>query len=446
VPQLVLFLFTTILLGPIFDFLVSGGKGFKMAYLFSTPYRLLLEFLTFFSPLGNGITIGIRLEALIILFFSIFIIYKVENSFKRALISGLILYITIFFFLSLPSFIALSSGEPLQFIINSIAKSATFANNLHGTLQYGSGVRAVEIGFNFLIGRIFFLLASLFSIIYFFLSQKEKTLAIFKNSRPERVAFHLLAVCLGLGLARTTNILNWNDYISLITLFLSFYFSWMFAVCVNDLADRKIDSVSNQNRPLVKNTLSTEDMRQASILFLLASLIGAFFAGYYAFFMLLSFTAIYFIYSAPPTRFKRIPFFSSFLIALCVLSEVMAGFFFLSNSKVVSAFPTKAIVLIILFAFLWSNIRDLKDIEGDRTEGIITAANLFGVKFVGLLAALAYLLIPLFIQINFLWLPALLAAFFTYFFSIKKPYYEFPLFLTYYLFILISGLILIHLF
>jgi hypothetical protein len=72
VPQFVLFLFITILLGPILDFAFSLGGGAQMAYLFYEPGKLLHSYLTFFGPFHNGITAGIRIEALIIILFSAF--------------------------------------------------------------------------------------------------------------------------------------------------------------------------------------------------------------------------------------------------------------------------------------------------------------------------------------------------------------------------------------
>lgn len=450
-PQFVLYLFMAVLLAPILDFILNKGSGATMAYIFYTPKDLFYAFLTFFGPL-NGITLGIRIEAAIIILFSGFLIYKIQKRTLRAIAGVVILYLAVFIFVSLPSIISIFSDieNPIHFFANAITNSATLGNNLHGALLYGYPARALEVGFNFMMGKVWFLIATALLGIWFYLSQKAKFSHIIKNSRPERVAFHLLAVSAGFYLAKIISpplLFSWNDALSMIVLFLSFYFSWMFAVCVNDMADEKIDQISNSSRPLITKGLSPNDMKQASIIFLTASLIGAFLAGYYAFFMVLGFTALYYIYSAPPTRFKRIPFFSSFLIGLCVLTEVMAGFFLLSESKLIATFPTKAIVAIVISVFLWSNIRDLKDIEGDAKEGIKTAPVLFGSvwgpKVTGAMAALAYLLAPLFADIYFLFLSSVPAAIFTYFFCIRIPYREKYIFLTYFLFVAATALFIL---
>ena len=447
-PQIVLFLFVLIYIAPIVDFISSGGMGIRMSYLYNEPKELLYSFATFFGPLANGITIGIRLEILTILALAGMIIQRVQKDLVRTIVSVVILYTLIFVSLSLPSLISL--GNSLgpnsfgRFFGDIILNSATFQNNLHGTLLYAYPARALEIGFNFFMGKIWYLVAVVLAIAWFFLSQKEKTAAVFKNSRGERVVAHLIVVSIGLGLSiiiSPADAFSWNDFLSIVSLFLSFYFSWMFAICINDLADEKIDEISNKERPLIKGALSRDKLKIASYLFLTVSLIGAFLAGYYAFFCVLAFTSLYYIYSAPPTRFKRIPFFSSFLIALCCLSELIAGFFLLSYSKELSVLPVRAIVGIVALVFLWSHIRDLKDVEGDRAAGISTVPVIFGrygFIAVAVMASPAYLLVPVFTQTNTLFIPAIPAAFATYYFITKKPYREWPIFATCFTFVAIG--------
>ena len=83
-PQIVLFLFLTTLLGPIIDFCISLGAGSKMTYLFLSFKSFFYYFITFFGPSGNGITVGIRVEVLIILLFSSCIIFGIQKTQMRA--------------------------------------------------------------------------------------------------------------------------------------------------------------------------------------------------------------------------------------------------------------------------------------------------------------------------------------------------------------------------
>lgn len=460
IPQFTAVSMLAVIIGPIADWVISGEKGFRMAYLFEAPREMLVSFLSFFGKnLSMGVTWGIRIEmALILLFIGLFV-YFVQKSWPRALLSVAALYVIMFFFLSLPGIMNIIGGQnmagnyfnqPLYFIQKSIAESATVSNNIHSSLGYSSLVRKFEIAFNFIMGKIFFLILTVGTLIWFRLNFKEKLRAIIKNSRPNRVAHFILMVLLGLFSAYLlfpAVKFNWNDWLSVIMLCLSFYFSWVFAVCVNDIVDEDIDAVSNADRPLITNSLSKEDLKQTAVIFLVASLISGFLAGYTAFFFVLTFTALYYIYSAPPTRFKIIPFFSSFIIGLCSLTGVLAGFFLLSPQKYVSTFsPRLALAVVVIFSLLVS-VRDMKDIEGDKKAGIKTPPIIFGEvwgpRVIGIFAALSFILVPIFSGIYILFISAVPSAILTYYFVNRKPYVEKYIFYTYFAFLFVSFLLLI---
>lgn len=349
-PQLIALSFIMIFIAPIADWVISGGKGLTMTYLFDSPREMFVSLLTFFGKnLYVGITWGLRIEIALVVLFIGFFVYFVEKSLKRAVISIVSFYVLIFGFLSLPGIISIISGgnnmvqnyfgQPLFFIQKSIENSATVLNNIHSSLEYSSKVRLFEIAFNFLMGKILFLFLISSTFFWFNLNLKNKLKAIIKNSRPERVTHYLLMIFLGLFIAHSifpTVKFNWNDWLSIIVLCFSFYFSWMFAVCVNDIVDEGIDAVSNTNRPLIEKTLSKEDMKQSAFIFLIASLISGFLAGYTAFFFVLTFTGLYYIYSAPPVRLKLIPFLSSFIIGICCLTAVLAGFFNIASQTCIN--------------------------------------------------------------------------------------------------------------
>jgi 4-hydroxybenzoate polyprenyltransferase len=176
-------------------------------------------------------------------------------------------------------------------------------------------------------------------------------------------------------------------------------------------------------------------------------MVSGYIAGFSAFFFVLVFTALYYIYSANPSRLKLIPFFSSFLIALCCLSAVLAGFFLLSPVKNLSVFPDKLAGAVVLLYFLFANIRDMKDIEGDKKAHVMTVPLLFGdvwgPRVVGGMAALAFLLVPVFVGIYSLFVSAVPAAAAIYFYITRKPYAEKPVFNTYFSFIVGSIIVLL---
>jgi 4-hydroxybenzoate polyprenyltransferase len=456
-PQAILFVLTLTFIPPIIDWITSGGRGVTMAYLFESPAEMGRSFLTFFGPfVPAGITLGIRVElAILILGVGVFV-YCVRKSILRSLVAMIVLYVVAFVAISLPGIISTLAGvfgggyiETHQFIQTSILQSSTLADNIHGTLRYGSLVRMLEIGFDFMIGRIWFIVSAALAGVWFFTNFKRQTSAILKNSRLGRIVHYIFMVLLGAFVAyRLAHFsMNWNDWLVMVILLSAFYFAWMFAVCVNDIFDIEIDRVSNSERPITSGSLSVSETKSAAYIFLVLSLVGAYLCGYYAFFCILAFTALYYVYSAPPVRLKRIPFLSVFVVGFCSLATVMAGFFTFSPLKEVSAFPANLIIAVVVIFSLLPQIKDIKDIEGDRVAGIMTLPTLFGAvwgpRIVGLLAGLAYLVVPLLASTPALFIGAIPAAGITYWLAVRKPYVEGPIFIVYGLFAVFVAIICI---
>jgi len=458
IPSMTLFALIIILIPPIIDWIVSGGKGFSMAYIFQSPFGLFLSLFTFFgTSFYSGITVGIRIELVLMLIGVGWFIYHVSKSLKKTLFTVVALYLIMFVSVSLPSIFYTitwvfgdNSGNSVLFLQNSVTHSQSLVNNIHGTLRYESFQRLFEIGFDFLMGRAWFIITTILALVWFLSNFKQKTLAILKNSRPERIGHYLFLVILGIFVAyhQTTFLLNWNDLLSLLTLLLAFYFSWMFAVCTNDIYDLEIDQISNSDRPLLDGTMNVQDMKSAAFIFLILSLVSAYLAGYYAFFCILAFTALYYIYSVPPLRLKRIPFLSVFTIGFCSLSAILAGYFIFSSTKIVSAFPAGLIAGIVIMFSLLPQIKDIKDIEGDKKAGIMTVPTLFGPiwgpRVIGGLAGLAYMIAPFVANNMFVFIGALPAGVITYWIATKKPYTECPIFIVYGIFVIFLAVILLR--
>jgi 4-hydroxybenzoate polyprenyltransferase len=455
IPIMILFAMTLTSVPPIIDWIVSGGRGISMAYLAQSPMDMAYSFLTFFGPFAaRGITVGIRIELAAMIVGIGALVYLVRKSVWRSFATMFVLYAVMFFSVAMPGVLSAIAGlfgggasSPNQFLISSMIHSSTLADNIHGTLRYVSLQRMLEIGFDFMLGRIWFLATVALGGAWFFTNFRRQATVIFRNSRPDRVAMLVLLIIFGTAAAYYQGhfFLNWNDLLALATLFLSFYFAWMFAVCVNDIFDTDIDRISNAARPLLDGGMSVSHMKSASFLFLVLSLVGGYLCGYYAFFCILTFTALYYIYSAPPVRLKRVPFLSVVIIGFCSLTVVMAGFFTFSVSITVSAFPASLIIgIVVMFSFL-SQVKDIKDIEGDRAAGIMTLpvilGPIWGPRIVGGLAALAYMVAPFVIGRTIVFFVAVPAAVITYWFAIRKPYIERPIFVVYGIFILFLAAI-----
>jgi len=452
--RLVLFGLPIIWLAPILDFLFSAGRGARMAYLFDAPRELVRNFLTYFS-FSSGITSGIRIEVLIVLFFIGYYVWIKRRSIVRALGAVFASYLFIFILLSLPSFIYLAASpfvgaaatsglEVVNYIQKSIDGSLIPQNMIHGMLSIKTYSRAFELGFNKFISQ-FLYLASIFLLgFWFWKTKREKFIAVIKNSRPERLAFFSALVGVGVVVAGATGNVanfNWVDVIGALCLIISFCAAFIYAVHVNDEEDVLIDEISNSSRPIVAGSLTKGEMRDSGLIWLAISLFGAYFVGYYAFFLNLVFHAAYYIYSASPLRLKRVPILSSFLISVAALTAVMSGFFWISADKKMDAFPTSVVFGVLIMMTLASNARDIKDVEGDRRDGIMTLPVIFGnngIKITGMLLGLSFLLVPIFFSNYYLYILALPAGFWAYKLATKKPYKEIYIFILFFVFFVLS--------
>lgn len=456
IPKIAVISLSGIFIAPIVDLLVNGKGASPMVYVLNSPIEVLKSaFYLFSANPAFGTTIGLQVEITIILLTIFVAIYFLSKNFGKALLGTLFFYAVLFTLCSMPSVIAFlgnNAGGPAEvigFLQNSIESSTTLKNHIPSGFDFSSKIKMLDTGFNFMVARIFFFLVVAFAYIWFWQTNKKLTGAIIRNSRPERVGNYIFIIMLGILLALqmfpSLN-LNWNDYLAILSLFTSLYFSAMFAVCINDIEDVEIDKLTNTDRPLVKEDVNPKQLKGISYLFLIASIISGYLAGNLPLFFIIVFTALYYIYSAPPTRFKLIPFFSSFIIGLCCIATFMAGFYIISPLKVVSILPNSAIIGIFLFFFLFWHVRDVKDIEGDRENKIPTVPVIFGKvwgrRVTGAISASAFLIIPLLSKIIILWLPAILATFFTYYFINRNPYSEKLVFLVYFLFIIVTGVVL----
>jgi 4-hydroxybenzoate polyprenyltransferase len=283
-------------------------------------------------------------------------------------------------------------------------------------------------------------LAFIFGAWFLFKIEKDKFFSVIKNARPERIIFYLTLIVGGGGLAYIMGYgkpFSYLDIFGFICLGLSWISFWMYSVHINDIYDVEIDKISNRERPLVRQEMTLENMQHAGYIWLALALAGSWSAGFYPFFMGLVCLAISYIYSAHPLRLKRFPILSSFIISVACLATVLAGFFFVSAEKRIQIFPISLAIGILLILTLAKNARDIKDIEGDKANGIYTLPILFGkngIKIVGLCLASGFLLIPIFLKFYELYIVALPAAIIGYMLVIKKPYKEKNIFTLYFAF------------
>ncbi len=451
-----LFLLPVIWIAPILDIIFSKGRGYIMYYFFATGGDLILSAVNFFTPsYMHGITYGMRISYIVLIGLSTIYIYQKTKSGQKAAAGTLLLFTFMFIIGSIPSLIYIAGNHnafvdntaPIN-ISNYVQYKILDSNITHNTLHDGilsvTPLRFVEIGLDKLMSQILFILSLILSTFVLYALDKQKLLAVIKNCRPERIAYYLLPLIVAMLFAYDAGYGKLNlsmDISGMICLLMSWFGMWMFSVHLNDVADVNIDKITNQNRPIIKNRLSTWEMNQASFVFLCMALLGAWSAGFYPFFMVVVGLIISYIYSMPPLRLRTYPVISTFLISTVIVCAALSGFYFVSQNKDIHLFSPLISISIILIYTLQLNFKDLKDIEGDKKDGIMTLPVIFernGRKIVGLCVFFSYIIIPYLFSLYLLYIIAIPIAFLGYKYAIKNPYRELPFFLLNYSFIALT--------
>ena len=432
---------------PLLDLFISHGQGFLMHYIFADGSGLFTSFFLFFTPATiPGITPGMKIEFCFgLLAFFLYVAYSTRSAVKGAL-AALGSYAIMFFWGSLPSFWKLihdlfsSQGSALsvsQFFGTGATESVIARNFFHPTVQV-SYLRSLEVFFNVAISEIYYILIFVLVAIYFFTRNRRAFFAILENSRQFRAAHYYLLILIGLLLgskiAPAWISWNWFDAVSLAVLFLAFFCARAFAGGVNDIEDLEADRVSNSKRPLPSGRLAPDDIKNANLFFLVWAILGGFLVGQYVLFTIIAALFISYIYSVPPLRLKNYPFIATFLISLASCAAFAAGFYFTSPDKTTKALPIVYLVLIIVGLTLGENVKDIKDIEGDKRSGAYTLPVIFGEemgkRIIGILAAVAFMSVPVILGSVELFIPSLLAGSAAYFLIDRKKYTEWPIFLV----------------
>jgi 4-hydroxybenzoate polyprenyltransferase len=209
-------------------------------------------------------------------------------------------------------------------------------------------------------------------------------IAVLKNIRLFRIVHYSFLIALGMIIALEIKGAGFDSALVLKLVFtlLGFGSAWLFAVFLNDIFDYDIDKISNTERPLVSGTLSIRDCKFIAAAFLVLTGFFGVLSGYHVFVFLILFTLLYgFIYSAPPFRLRKFFLIPNIIIGLCSLAAIMAGFAIVFGDQTLIVFPrTLALAFLGVFV-LASNLKDLKDYEGDKAAGIKTIPSVFGLKY-----------------------------------------------------------------
>jgi len=400
--------FLILCLVPFLDLLLSLGEGYNIAYLSPNSHGPLLpRLLTFFGPFGErGISPGIRVEVALVLLGTFLFIYTKTGRWLRGLFFTLAAYLVLFFYLALPYLMA----PVLKFL------GLRF---LHSNGQF--------VGF-------YLLIILLAGVPLLYRADPAKFRSIIADIRPGRLAHYLLMAALGVAMGANVHPLTIfsTSPFQLLFIAVSITFAWLFSVMTNNLADDTIDRVSNPGRPLPAGTISRPLYTQLAWVFFFLALLYAGAAHFRDFFFIGVFIAAYFLYSMPPLRLKRIPFFSKLAISGNSFLLFLLGYMTTTGGYTDLPVAVPFYFLTIFTAAV--NFIDIKDYDGDKAAGIKTLPVLLGLKTAKRLIALffflcyagLYLVLP-----DLHLLPVLLGFGLAQFFLVKRENYrEGPVFIV----------------
>ncbi len=348
-----------IFLAPIIDLIISRGSGLCMAYLGSSGLYLVRDFFMFGGPLGTcGISIGMRIEVLIILMAIGLIIWNKTKKLFLVLVGIFFTYLFIFLNAAIPGIFGIQviSSLPLREFI-------------------------------FFISGIHFLTAVILLLAIWFREKKALFTIWMKGSQPERIIYYILLAILGMCSAYKLYTISLApiDSIKFILCILSILTSGWAAIVLNNFHDQDIDSISNSDRPLLSGEISHETYRNLGVTFFIVSILSALLVNYGFLFFILGTQALYATYAFRATGWKKHFIGSSLTIGLAGVFMALAGYFAFSPDQSFSQIPILSLLFLFITLAILSNAKDFKDIAGDRAGAIKTLPVLLGARKAGLI-------------------------------------------------------------
>jgi len=451
-----LILFPTIWIAPIIDIVLHTNS----AMLYPT-FALKDSLAVFFSMFWNngfagatpGIRVGLFLAAIGLFIFTY--IWSNEHvpvkvpikRFIYAFCAGFSVYIAVFIIASgasMPSFF--QSNSTVLFIQQSLLDSNIINNFI--LLTRGGLDTIMPMVFNGLMTQINLIYVLLGLVLVCWLSYREKIKILLRNIRLERISHYSLLVIIGaiMGGGRYF-FYSWVNVLSLFMTVLAFASAWIASVLINDIHDKKIDSISSGHRPIPSGSFSDKEFGMFAKIFLLIAFFAAYSSSMYGlFFVILSSFAAY-IYSVPPFRLKRNFVSASLVIGLASVSALLSGYFLASQSRDITVFPPMLVLVLILVFGAISMIKDIKDYDGDRVSGVKTLPVLIGLKYAKIVTAtlisLSALSLIFFLHNTIISVASGIAAVLVWYTLLLEPYKEKRFFAVYLTFLVVCGVVML---
>jgi 4-hydroxybenzoate polyprenyltransferase len=401
---------------PIIDKMIFGNHVFWSFYQLDGLEALFSGFFHFFGGRPDiGITYGVRFEVAIMSvalgLYSLFRSRKPIRSIGIALLSYLVFYILGTF----PSYIAIISLSPKEGLMG--VSDIDIAGYMLSTKKYfGADLVDPRMSLSFRMSLIYAILSVLSIGIFLFHSFRKMFFALLWNVRLPQVFWHggllLLGGCLAIIYTGAEPDFRLFEILSIIVMVMAVESAWIASVIGNDLTDRHIDAITNPARPLPTHSISESQYRQIGILLFITSILFSSIISLKAMLFLLAYQAIAWTYSMPPLRLKRIPVVATVLSAAAGIAVLLAGYSVITSVPTINPIPLSLLTFLFVCYAATIPLKDFKDIQGDRRDGVFTIPVILGENkarlFLGSILFACYVTSPVALHDAGLFLPAFL--------------------------------------
>ncbi|MFH1457809.1 MAG: UbiA family prenyltransferase [Candidatus Omnitrophota bacterium] len=389
VSKVSLIFFAIILLPVLMDFFISLAVKREVVYQYieEDAGKNFIQFLNPFLRLSQ-VPFSLRIEVAGITLLSFIYIHLKKSKIFLSLIGAFFVFVSCVLYGAIP---AVLTGLISSFFRFLIFLSKFIYLNIPPKLTGIVDERVVVI--------TQLLFTSVLIAIWYSRYDGEKFRALWRNLRWARVFHYILLVMMGVALyfydVRETDIFL---VIKILGITLAMFFACQFCAVANDIFDTDCDRLSNKDRPLIAGTLEKYEYLRVGFVYLALALCFAVWVSDRCFMVILVFMALYFIYSAPPFRLKRFYPLNPLIIGIEAVLAFLLGQVSLAPTEFLVSFYPSILGLLFAIFFLSSHIKDLKDMEGDKSCQILTLPVMLGVDrgrlVTGGFVLLSYLLAP----------------------------------------------------
>ncbi len=396
--------FLVIFIPPLID-LFSDKKWFVPALLVDTG-NVGQKFFTFLIDSSQlSLTWGARIQLILLIAAMMFFVALKTRKIWKTILAGAIFYVVSFALTAIISLVSM--------VIISLQKGVWSVTTLE-ILNWLTNTRdSLLVSYedpnvysSIIIALIFIPLLLIQVLIFYRLIAPAKLAALMTSVRPTRLLTQIFLFGAG-GFFAFTRLNNAEIFtpqfiLSLIAVASAILFSWLFGVFLNDVADARIDSVTNPGRPIPRGIISPAEMVNLSIVAGLITFFSSFVLGYKVFFIFLVILAIGYLYSTPPLRLKKWLFISNLAMGATGALMFVAGYLMFNANNTIINLPPAISLLVFAATTLLASVKDLKDYAGDKVGQAYTVLTVWGLKkgklIIALMAFAAIMLFPILLR------------------------------------------------